>query len=484
MGVLTGDLSPLVHHCPPPDATMKVWMGFLSQEGMDVMEQHDSVPDVEHEFGAEMEDNALLPFSQGLVDAAQEHFAFLSAREGEQEAAPVGSGGVEERVSKLEDLMQTVAKDLETLVGGLQPPPAATAKPKPKVKTQKPKLPVTDENKFPLLDPGVVAASLAAGIEEESLEQMQKLLAAGAKGAKRLQEHPVRKAALKKTNELSESEEEEAHAVTFAPTATSSSEPIDTVSQAVKQLTQIVVQLTEDKGKKSKSSDLESALDAVGGSSEGVAGVTSGKKAAAARRALRSALVNSPEDLSNLIEKLMYEDLTSTTLPPGMPRPKMSARAWVEHRSRIGSYRTSAQASWGIAGVLDELFEGRYQSARARANLLLLQLDQAAVDKGNWLLAGELALENLPPYSRLALHTPPMVADGERPYSRLLDDRWAEICLSHLKETEDFLTKRKNLSQRKPEGGIRDGGEDAEPEPKRKVRPRAKQKALPEAGDA
>lgn len=238
---------------------------------------------------------------------------------------------------------------------------------------------------------GVVAASLAAGIEEESLEQMQKLLAAGAKGAKKLQEPPVRKSALRKTNELSESEEEEAQAVTFAPTAASSSEPIDTVSQAVKQLTQIVVQLAEDKGKKSKASDLENALDAVGSSTEGVAGVTSGKKAAAARRALRSALVSAPEDLSGLIEKLMYEDLTSTTLPPGMPRPKISARAWVEHRSRIGSYRTSAHAAWGIAGVLDELYEGRYQSARARANLMLLQLDQAAVDKGNWLLAGELA---------------------------------------------------------------------------------------------
>ena len=468
-----------------PEAMMKVWMGFLSQDGLEVMEQHDSVPDVEHEFGAEMEDNALLPFAQGLVDAAQEHFAFLSAREGEQEEpVPVESGGVEERVSKLEDLMQTVAKDLETLVGGLQPTAALPVKPKSKVKTAKPKLPTTDENKFPLLDPGVVAASLAAGIEEESLEQMQKLLAAGAKGAKKLQEPPVRKSALRKTNELSESEEEEAQAVTFAPTAASSSEPIDTVSQAVKQLTQIVVQLAEDKGKKSKASDLENALDAVGSSTEGVAGVTSGKKAAAARRALRSALVSAPEDLSGLIEKLMYEDITSTTLPPGMPRPKISARAWVEHRSRIGSYRTSAHAAWGIAGVLDELYEGRYQSARARANLMLLQLDQAAVDKGNWLLAGELALENLPPYSRLALHTPPMVADGERPYSRLLDDRWAEICLSHLKETEDFLTKRKNLSQRKPEGGIRDGGEDVEVEPKRKVRPRPKQKALPEVGDA
>ena len=475
-----------------PDVMMKVWMGFLSQEGQDMVEQPDVVPDVEHEFGAELEDNTLLPFAQGLVDAAQEHFAFLSAREGEQvETAPVESGGVEERVAKLESLMQTVARDLETLVGGIQPaqPVVAGISPKPKPKKTKP--PPAAENKFPLLDPGVVAASLAAGIEEESLEQMQKILAVGEKGAKKLQEPPVRKAALRKVNELSESEDEGNNVVTFAPDAASSSEPIDTVSQAVKQLTQIVVQLTGGKGKKGKSSDLETALDAVGGTSEGVAGVTSGKKAAAARRALRNALINSPEDLSNLIEKLMYEDLTSTTLPPGMPRPQMSARAWVEHRSRIGSYRTSAHAAWGISGILDDLYEGRYQSARARSNLLLLQLDQAAIDKGNWLLAGELALENLPPYSRLALHTPPMIADGEQPYSRLLDSRWAEICLAHLRETEEFLTKRRNLSHRKrnlshrkSDGGIRDGGEEVEQEPKKKARPKAKQKALPEAGDA
>lgn len=472
-----------------PEVVLKVWMGFLTSEAFALLELGDVIPEVEHEFGAEMDDASVIPFAQGLVDAAQEHFAFVSAQEEEPLPLLEGKSGdvgeMEDRISKLESLMQTVAHNLEALAGGKETPKMPLAKEKVKPKPKAAQKTVGDGGKFPLLDPGVVAASLAAGIEEEALEQMQKMLAAGQKDSKKLKENPVRRSALKKTDELSESEEEAAPEVSFAAGTPTPVEPIETVSEAVQKLTQIVVQLTEDKGKKHKASDLENALDAVGGSSDGVAGVTSGKKAAAARRALRNALIHSPEDLSHLIEKLMYEDLTSTTLPPGMPRPKMSARAWVEHRSRIGSYRASAHAAWGISGVLDSLYEGHYSAARARANLLLLQLDQAAADRGNWLLAGELSLENLPPLSRLAQHSPPLVSEGEAPYSRLLDSRWAEICLSHLKETEEFLTKRKNLSSRKPDGGVRDGGgEDIDPEPKRRPRPKAKQKALPEVGDA
>ena len=471
------------------EMVLKIWMGFLSPEAVPMLDLGDVIPDVEHEFGAEMEDPSVLPFAQGMVDAAQEHFAFMSAQEEDQQMehgeAAGESGGMEARVTRLEELMQSVAKNLDALVGERAAPPKSLPKEKVKAKPKAAGKPAEEVEKFPLLDPGVVAASLAAGIEEEALEQMQKLLAAGQKGAKKLKENPLRKGVPKKVDELSESEDENILEVPAAAGSQQPLEPIDTVSEAVKQLTQIVVQLTGDKAKKPKASELENALDAVGGSTDGVAGVTSGKKAAAARRALRNALIHSPDDLSNLIEKLMYEDLTSTTLPPGMPRPKMSARAWVEHRSRIGSYRASAHAAWGISGVLDELFEGRYSAARARANLLLLQLDQAAADRGNWLLAGELSLENLPPLSRLAQHSAPLVSEGEAPYSRLLDGRWAEICLSHLKETEEFVTKRKNLSSRKADGGVRDGGgDDMEAEPKRRPRPKAKQRALPEAGAA
>ena len=82
---------------------------------------------------------------------------------------------------------------------------------------------------------------------------------------------------------------------------------------------------------------------------------SSGKRASAARHALRLALVESPEEISGIVEKLLMEGLVLQTVAPGVPRTTFNARAWVEHRSRIGPHRTSGHLAWGIAGLLDDL---------------------------------------------------------------------------------------------------------------------------------
>lgn len=112
-----------------------------------------------------------------------------------------------------------------------------------------------------------------------------------------------------------------------------------------------------------------------------------------------------------------------------------------------------------MAGILGDLTRGRTQSARARACLLLLQLDHAAVDKRSWVLAAELSLEAGPPLAALSQHVAPAVSKGGAPYSRLLDPRWAEIALSHLRDTD--------LSSQK-------ATEDADPKPKGSPKSKAK----------
>ena len=101
----------------------------------------------------------------------------------------------------------------------------------------------------------------------------------------------------------------------------------------------------------------------------------SGKKAAAARRALRTIYEEKPEEISNLIEKLIYEDLNSTTLALGMPTRGLNARAWVEHRSRAMNYRILVYAAWGAAGILDSLIQGHISKARARAAVMVMMID-------------------------------------------------------------------------------------------------------------
>ena len=92
-----------------------------------------------------------------------------------------------------------------------------------------------------------------------------------------------------------------------------------------------------------------------------------------------------------------------------MPTHALSSRAWVEHRSRIGAYKASAHCAWGVAGALDCLARGQVQAARARLNILLLQIDQAACDRGNWTLASE-PLPGTPP----AFFVPPAALTSGR----------------------------------------------------------------------
>jgi hypothetical protein len=161
-----------------------------------------------------------------------------------------------------------------------------------------------------------------------------------------------------------------------------------------------------------------------------------------------------------------------------MPKAKLNARAWLEHRSRIGAYKTSAFCSWAAAGILDDLVQGRVAHARVRSGLLVLMLGQCAIDNGSWALAAELSLEQAPPLATLANHSLPSISDGESPFSRLLDPRWAKVMLSHLKDAEDYVQKRKNLGRK----NLDDIAADS-PKPKQKSKAKAKSSAeVPTSG--
>ena len=233
----------------------------------------------------------------------------------------------------------------------------------------------------------------------------------------------------------------------------------------------LVTLLSADKLKKATTSKVDLALENLGGAT--LAPTARQDLLAAARRALRVALQEAPEEISAVVEKLMLEDLTLQTVMPGMPRQDFSARAWVEHRSRIGAYKSSAYLAWSASGILDDLVNGRVAHARAKTCLMLVMIDQVAIDRGNWALGAELMLEQGPPLSALASHTLPSIADGESPFSRILDSRWAEVMLAHLKDAEDYVQKRKAIGKKSAEDGDK---EASKPRPK----PKAKSKGQAE----
>ena len=459
---------------------MKVWMGFFTK----TFAENVIFTPFEEEVSVDFEAN-MLPFAEALRDLSTEHFAFFSA--GEQQGQPLvgegsGSDPLGSRVTMLENMLDEVNKNIGILLSretGLDketPRKSALRHPKakPKERAAIPRgsgVPVED---YPDLDPGVVAAARQAGVESVVLGEMQDLVASGRKGAK-----PLKQVTLPKNlNALSESEEDEGQEPGLEEVESTGS-----VALALTKLTAIVDHLSSAKKSNRKTSPLEQALDGVSFTAGDTGLLGGGKRSAAARRALKASLVDSPEELYQLIERLMEEDIASQSLVPGATSHTTSARTWMEHRSRIGQYRAVAHCGWGIAGIVDSLRAGHVKAARARANVLLLQIDQSCVDKGSWTLAADLALEPPPPFANLALHRAPDVVSGELPYSRLLDPRWAELALNHLKEQDDYLARRRNLGKTKGLANS-EGNEDpaaGSEDPKRRPRPKAKAKASAEA---
>eukprot|EP00913_Durusdinium_trenchii_P003667 g3394.t1 len=321
---------------------------------------------------------------------------------------------------------------------------------------------------FPLLDPAIVKSAQQAGVDNSVLTEMQRLLSA-AGPSKKLKEPKT--SPPKKATELSESEEDEDPGGGAGSGEAVSPTGQDPMIAALGKLTTIVETLAAEKAKKKPA--LDSILDGVHGHGEHV-GSGGGKRSSIARRALMRALVHSPEEIYGLIEKLMEEDLRCQSRTPGLSAPAISARAWVEHRSYIGQFKTLAHASWGVSGVLDCLTAGKVEEARARTALLLLQLNQVAADRGSWQMAAVLSLEALPPFANLASHHPPDVTMGEQPFSKLLDPRWSEVAMAQLRDTEDYLEKRRKLQK----GGKKEdhGSGDDRPSPKRKAKSRPSRK--------
>ena len=465
---------------------MKVWVGYITAESFKEMEiQRDGMEMINYPFLFEDSDG-YLPFSPALVEALEERFSFLSADSGRggvgdgSAVAKGASGSLDKRVSHLEDLLGKMSSSLETVLERVSQPASKEAKPRVQF-AEKPKVipgrSMEMSSKFPSLDPSVVASALSAGVPEENLREMERLMGQSQKG-KKLREPALRKPAKKVTvlNALSESEEEAEEAESGSPSG-HEQEPA-TMEGALSKLTELVTLLSADKVKRARSSKMDLALENLGGGSSAAdsSSGSTGKRAAAARRALRLALQESPEEISGVIEKMMLEDLTLQTMMPGMPKKDFSARAWVEHRSRIGAYKSSAYLAWSASGILDDLANGRVAHARARACLMLAMIDQVSIDRGNWALGAELMLEQGPPLSVLASHTLPSVADGESPFSRIVDARWAEVMLTHLKDAEDYLQKRKSLGRRT--------AEDGEKEPNRpKAKPKAKGKNQGDAAE-
>ncbi len=425
-----------------PPLSVTVWVGYLKREFWTCVTFGGvASPSIDFEDGET--GDPCFPFAAGLVDMSVDKGLMPSPGFGANEASRLQS--LEEKFSILEKGMQELLF-LQRGEGGFvspeEPPSAAVgasakAKRKPALKRKEPMAPpgldpVLD---FPGLDPSTVAAGLQAGIPAE---QMQSLGNALSQKPSRLADYP--RASDNKGLLVSESEEVEENEEAVGENL--HGDPEEPMAKAIYKLTEIMGMLA-----KKKSSNLEDALDQVGGGS-GLGDVSSsmGRKHAAARQALLKAFREDPKLIWASVEKNMAEDFHLQSSAPNATALQFSARGWCEHRSRIQPFIRTIRWVWSIAGILDNLREGRTDQARARCCLLLAAAEQESLDHGSFLLSQEILMEPSVPLSSFQTHVLP--DQSEMVTTRLIDPRWIEAFADRLKQLDNYVEMRKKLNLR------------------------------------
>ena len=217
--------------------------------------------------------------------------------------------------------------------------------------------------------------------------------------------------------------------------------------------------------KESRGRGLNGILDQA----EGIGSARSTGSARSKASALRSLQGLLRSELYQTIEGFLLEDWAQTAAARGVDNPAVTARGWLEHRSRIQNYQTTVRFAWMLGGIWDCLRQGRVDEARARAALGVAAADQTAHDRGSWLLASKVLLEHAPPFAVFGHHALP--EGWEAQHSRLLDPRWVELYMHKLKDFAEFQEKKFRLGKGRSYPTEDDNKEKWKPETKKTAKP-------------
>lgn len=449
----------------PSERFLKMWIGLLNPE-LESSVEFDAGEETDLLFVGD-DDLPAFPFGIALVELASEKFTFLTA-----ESGVGGEGKIEERIKDLEKNFSKIQESLELLLQQRQGPGVvprlgarakAVAEPKPAKSVKG-------------LDPAVVRSALAAGIPEDHLLEVAGVVG---KQPNKMEDIPRTGPKRNVVEGLSESEDgiDELEEELAAGDAGDGG-----VAKAIVQLTKVLASQ-----KKPRPRDpIERILDmpSSSGSHDGF-GSGSSRRNAAALQALRKCLVEKPEYIYSTIEDRLQQDFAARPSHPGQPLGGATVRGWLEARSRIQNYVGHVRWTWSVGQIWQCLVDGKTQEARARASLLVAAADQAAIDNGSWLLSQVLLLEGPAPFGAFQNHQPP--AAHELPHSSLIDPRWMELLVSHVKEVDSFQEAKRRLgkggggSSSKETGG--DKPDKPVPKVKAKYKAKAKASAQKEAGE-
>jgi len=143
-----------------------------------------------------------------------------------------------------------------------------------------------------------------------------------------------------------------------------------------------------------------------------------------------------------------------------------SAREYLAQEVAFDRAKASAYLMHGLATIFDLMRDGQWRQAEAITGLLLAAGEQSTMDNGRWTLGWLYTHLPEPPWQRIQRRP---TENPMRPYSRLLEPRWAAAAAAYTKDMAALseLRKRGDPGQRgagedgdkgsKPKGGAPNG---------------------------
>ena len=159
----------------------------------------------------------------------------------------------------------------------------------------------------------------------------------------------------------------------------------------------------------------------------------------------------------------------------------------LQYLERFGGYGQNTElavVAWLTAGILEAAWARDIEATQDLAALMLVAVEQANLDQGNWDLAWLLTLQDDIPSGVFAPSR--NLGPGPRAFAPLASQQWTTIALAYLREMDTLQTRRRELrearrpprfqqrapgsDQSPPQGA--DGGDAPGPTPKRRPRRR------------
>ena len=104
--------------------------------------------------------------------------------------------------------------------------------------------------------------------------------------------------------------------------------------------------------------------------------------------------------------------------------------------------------AWAVAGARDALRNGHTAQALARLDVLMVSLEQIAIDQGSLLMAQELLWEPEPP--TIAHSASSAETAWGKPCSGLCAPEWAEVAFARLRDLDDWALRKQRLTNMGP----------------------------------